>query len=235
MNVVAVITARGGSQGLPRKNVLPLAGKPLIAHTIIAAQEAKLVGRIIVSSDDEEICLIAKKYGAEIPFVRPAELATADAAHIDVVLHALDWLQSNGDIPDAILLLQPTSPLRSAADIDGAIQLMISTGCPAVVGVCPVETHPYLTYKLDDFGRLSSFIDHGLRYPRRQDLPPAYTLNGALYLNNCSSLRDTYAFQPLGALGWIMSKQRSMDIDTMDDFLVVENVLLGLVSEASCD
>ncbi len=225
MNVIAVITARGGSRGLPRKNVLPLAGKPLIAHSIAVAKQAHRVKRVILSTDDEEIMAVGREYGAEVPFVRPPELSTADAAHIDVMLHVVSWLEEYGDLPDAVLLLQPTTPLRSPADLDGAIELMESTGCPAVVGVSPAESHPYLTYKVDGKGELIGFIDHGLRYPRRQDLPPAYTLNGALYLNRCTSLRETQMFQPPGAFGWIMPPERSVDIDTLEDFAHAESLL----------
>jgi CMP-N,N'-diacetyllegionaminic acid synthase len=227
MNVVAVITARGGSTGLPRKNLLPLAGKPLVAHSILAAKGAQLVSRVIVSTDDAEIVDVALKWGAEVPFVRPAELATGESAHIDVMLHAVDWLEAQGDLPDAVLLLQPTTPMRTSADLDGAIRLMESAGCPAVVGVCPAAVHPYLTYKVEECGRLAGFIDHGMRYPRRQDLPPAFNLNGGLYLNRCSSLRETHQFQPPGAYGWVMPEERSVDIDTLNDFAIVENILAG--------
>jgi len=225
VNVIAVITARGGSRGLPRKNILPLAGKPLIAHSISVALEAKRVSRVILSTDDEEIMQIALAHGAEVPFVRPPELSTPEAAHIDVMLHVVDWLEAHGDLPDAVLLLQPTTPLRLPEDLDGAINLLESTGCPAVVGVGPAESHPYLTYKIDGEGRLVGFVDHGLRYPRRQDLPPAYTLNGALYLNRSSSLRETQMFQPPGAFAWVMPPDRSVDIDTLDDFALAETIL----------
>lgn len=232
MNIVAVITARGGSRGLPRKNVLPLAGLPLIAHSIRVAQEAKRVSRVIVSTDDEEIIAVSREFGAEVPFVRPPELSTADSAHIDVMLHVVSWLEQHGDLPDAVLLLQPTTPLRTPEDIDGAVELMESTDCPAVVGLSPAESHPYLTYKVAADGRLTGFIDHGLRYPRRQDLPPAYILNGALYLNRCSSLRETQMFQPPGAFGWVMPAERSVDIDSLEDFLVAEKLLKDRATSA---
>lgn len=227
MNVVAVITARGGSTGLPRKNLLPLAGKPLVAHSIITAQEARLVCRVIVSTDDEEITQVAREWGAEVPFVRPPELSGADSAHMDVMLHVLDWLESHKAMPDAVLLLQPTTPLRLAQDLDGAIQLMERTRCPAVVGVTPAAIHPWLVYHMDEGGRLAGYIDHKLRYPRRQDLPHAYQLNGALYLNQCASLRETQMFQPPGTYGWLMPEERSVDIDTLNDFALAENIMAG--------
>jgi CMP-N,N'-diacetyllegionaminic acid synthase len=227
MNVVAVITARGGSTGLPRKNLLPIAGKPLIAYSILAAKGAKLVNRVIVSTDDAEIMDVAMKWGAEVPFVRPPELSMGESAHIDVMLHAVNWLENNGGLPDAVLLLQPTTPMRTSNDLDGAIRLMESTGCPAVVGVCPASVHPYLTYKVEEGGKLVGFIEHGMRYPRRQDLPPAFRLNGGLYLNRCTSLRETQMFQPHGTYGWVMLEERSVDIDTMNDFAVAENIMAG--------
>jgi CMP-N,N'-diacetyllegionaminic acid synthase len=225
MTVVAIITARGGSRGLPRKNILPLAGKPLIAHSIEAALQARGVSRVLVSTDDPEIAAISSQHGAEVPFLRPPELSRDDSAHMDVMLHAVDWLQSQGGAPDAVMLLQPTSPLRLPEDLDGAIDLMRSTGCPAVVGLRPASSHPYLTYRMAADGLLTGFVDHGLRYPRRQDLPPAFTLNGALYLNRCESLRQTRLFQPEGAYGWVMPHERSIDIDSTDDFARAEMLL----------
>lgn len=227
MNVVAVITARGGSTGLPRKNLLPLAGKPLVAHSIIAARKARLVSRIIVSTDDAEITEVAREWGAEVPFERPPELSGPDSAHMDVMLHALDWLEANQALPEAVLLLQPTTPLRLPQDLDGAIQLMEKTCCPAVVGVTPAAIHPWLVYHMDAAGRLDGYIDHKLRYPRRQDLPSAYQLNGALYLNQCASLRATQMFQPPGTYGWLMPEERSVDIDNLNDFALAENIMAG--------
>lgn len=225
MNIVAIITARGGSTGLPRKNLLPLAGKPLIAHSILAALGAKRVKRVIVSTDSEEIAACAREWGAEVPFLRPAHLATADSAHIDVMLHAAEWLEQSGDLPDALLLLQPTTPMRSSEDLDGAAQILESTGCPAVVGVCAAAVHPYIVYKINESGQLVGFIDHGMRYPRRQDLPPAFQLNGGLYLNRVSSLRETHQFQPPGTCAWVMPTERSVDIDTLADFAAAEAVI----------
>ena len=225
MTVVAIITARGGSCGIPRKNILPLAGRPLIAHSIEAALQARSVNRVIVSTDDAEIAGISREHGAEVPFVRPAELARGDTAHMDVMLHAISWLGTHGTLPDAVMLLQPTSPLRNAGDIDGAISLMQASGCPAVVGLRPATSHPFLTYRVASDGLLAGFVDHGLRYPRRQDLPPAFTLNGALYLNRCDSLRQSRLFQPEGTRGWVMPHERSIDIDSLEDFTRAETLL----------
>jgi len=225
MNVISIITARGGSKGILRKNIRPLAGKPLIVHSIEASLAATEVSRTLFSTDDAEFAEIARQHGAEIPFMRPPELAADHASHMSVMLHLLDWLEARGELPDALLLLQPTCPLRTAQDLDGAIELMATSGCPAVVGMCEAVTHPFLTYALDDQGLLVPIIEHGVNYPRRQDLPPAYQLNGALYLNRSESLRGTQAFQPPGTRPWIMPEERSVDIDSLDDFALAELIL----------
>jgi CMP-N-acetylneuraminic acid synthetase len=225
MNVISVITARAGSKGILRKNIRLLGGKPLMVHSIEASLAASRVSRTLFSTDDEEFAEIARQHGAEVPFMRPPELAADHASHMSVMLHLLDWLEAHGELPDALLLLQPTCPLRTAQDLDGAIALMETTGCPAVVGMCETVTHPFLTYALDAQGQLTPFIEHGVNYPRRQDLPPAYQLNGALYLNRSESLRGTNAFQPPGTRPWIMPVERSVDIDSLDDFALAELIL----------
>lgn len=225
MNVISVITARGGSKGILRKNIRPLAGKPLIVHSIEASLGASRVSRTLFSTDDEEFTEIAMRHGAEVPFMRPPELAADHASHMSVMLHLLDWLEARGELPDALLLLQPTCPLRTAQDLDGAIDLMESSGCPAVVGMCEAAAHPFLTYGLTAEGLLTPFIEHAVNYPRRQDLPPAYQLNGALYLNRSESLRGTHAFQPPGTRPWIMPADRSVDIDSLEDFALAELIL----------
>ena len=178
-----MITARGGSKGLPRKNVLPLAGRPLIAWSIRAAQEAACRPRVVVSTDDDEIAKTALAHGAEVPFLRPAHLAQDDSPHIDVILHAVHWLeQQQGYRPPWVLLLQPTSPLRLAQDIDQALALARAQGASSVVSVQEAPCHPYLTQTIDGQGRLRPFLPPPPGYLRRQDMPPAFALNGAIYL-----------------------------------------------------
>jgi len=225
--VLALITARGGSKGLPRKNVLDLAGRPLIAWSIKAAQDSASVGRVIVSTDDAEIAQAARDWGAEVPFPRPAGLAADDTPHIQVILHALDWLENHGGgLPDYLLLLQPTSPLRTADDIDQAAALARAKDAEAVVSVCPMEVHPYLARRINPDGTLERFLDPGLAYLPRQALPPLYAPNGAIYLNRCQSLRREQTFFPQGqTYPYIMPIQRSLDIDTAWDLRLARLIL----------
>src|SRR5687767_5058839 len=175
--VLAVIVARGGSQGLPGKNILPIAGRPLLAWTIDAARAARSIDRTILSSDDEAIIAAARGCGCEVPFRRPAELATDTATAVDVVLHALD----NVSEYDVVVLLQPTSPLRTAADIDAACAQLAASGAPSCVSVCMAEQSPYWMYRLNGSRRLEPLLEAPTGATRRQDLPPVYVLNGAIY------------------------------------------------------
>ncbi|KAB2646787.1 MAG: acylneuraminate cytidylyltransferase family protein [Verrucomicrobia bacterium] len=226
MRIAALIPARGGSKGIPRKNLVPLAGKPLIAWTIEAALGSDKLSRVLVSTDDAEIAAVARQYGAEVPFLRPPELARDETGTLEVALHALDWIEQNTtDRPEYLLLLQPTSPLRTTADIAAAIHLAQTRGADAVLGVCEAEPHPYLARRMDESGVLSDFIPAREASGRRQDFPPAYILNGALYLNRCTSLRASRVFQPPGALAHVMPRERSLDIDTPDDLRLAELLL----------
>lgn len=225
---IALITARGGSKGIHRKNIIPLAGKHLIAWTIEAALCTQLVSRLIVSTDDKEIADISMKYGAEVPFLRPTELAQDDTPHIDVVIHALKWLmEHDGILPDYLLTLQPTSPLRTAKDLDGVIGEAYRKNAEAVVAVSEMHHHPYLTRKISDVGLLELFMPCPLAYPRRQDLPPAYFINGAAFLNQCDSLLTKKTFYPKEMYPYIMPQERSIQIDTPFDMKLAEFLLLN--------
>ncbi len=226
MSVVALIPARGGSKGIPRKNLAPLAGKPLITWTIEAALASKNLTRVIVSTDDTEIAEVARQHGADAPFLRPPELAADDSGALGVALHALDWLAKNaGGEPEYLLLLQPTSPLRMTADIDAAIELARARDADAVLSVCEAVPHPYLARSVHENGAISDFIPVPEASGPRQGFPPAYFLNGAIYLNRCVSLRATRSFQPSGALALRMPLERSLDIDTPLDLLIADAVL----------
>lgn len=225
VKVHALVTARGGSKGIPRKNVLPVGGKPLIAWTIAAALASRGVDRVIVSTDDAEIAEVSKQHGAEVPFLRPAEIATDSATSLDVALHALDWLAQNGGEPDYLLLLQPTSPLRQAGDIDGAIDLAREHNADAVLAVCEASPHPYLARRIAPDGTLADFIELAKKPSRRQEYPDAYMLNAAIYLNRPASLRTTRMFQPPGALAYVMPLDRSLDIDTPWEMRIADLIL----------
>lgn len=212
--VLALIPARGGSKGVPGKNILPISGKPLIQWTIDAARASRYIDRLILSSDDDEIMAVAAVGGCEIPFRRDASLAGDTASSIDVVVDALERVPGY----DIVVLLQPTSPLRIASDIDGAIERLESSGAPACVTVRAAEEHPYWTFYADEQGRLSHYVKPPAGIPmRRQDLPEAWCLNGAVYavrtewfLRNRSILTADTVFYPMPA-------ERSIDIDTPTD------------------
>ena len=233
-NIVGLITARGGSKGLPGKNIRPLGGKPLIAWTISAAQRADSLVRVVVSTDDTEIADVAREYGAEVPFTRPAELAQDRSPHIDVVLHALDALASaDGVVPDALVLLQPTSPFRTADDIDAAVRLAREKSAPAVVSVVETHDHPLLTRKKNADGSLAPFVPCDIAYPRRQDLPRAYALNGAIYLCGVETIRRLRTFEPPGTLAYEMPPERSLQIDTPWDFDLCSMIAASCSAEPS--
>jgi len=228
MKTLGLITARGGSKGIPGKNLVPLGGKPLIAWTLEAARAATSLTRIVVSTDDPAIATECRLRGMDVPFLRPAELASDTASHIAVVDHALDWLRSSDRFePDAVVLLQPTSPLRTAGDIDACVDLAVRKAAPAVVSVCDADDHPFLVKKLNDRGELEDFVSSGLAYARRQDFPRAYVLNGAVYVNRTESLRKARSFVPPGAIPYVMSRRNSIDIDTPEDLEKVEAILKG--------
>ena len=213
-NVLAIIPARGGSKGLPRKNLLEAGGLPLIAWTIAAAQNSEVIGRLILSSDDDEIMSTAKAFGCEVPFRRPVELSGDSASSIDVVLHALRELPRF----DYVVLLQPTSPLRTNVDIDAAFSLMMQKGAPSCVSVCEAQQTPYWMYRLDEHGVLFHLLPPPQGVVRRQDLPETYVLNGAIYIARCDWLLEHRSFIGEGTLAYKMPLERSIDIDTADDF-----------------
>jgi N-acylneuraminate cytidylyltransferase/CMP-N,N'-diacetyllegionaminic acid synthase len=219
MRVVAVISARGGSKRLPRKNVLPLAGKPLIAWTIESALRAKNLMRVLVSTDDVEIAEVARQFGAEVPLLRPAELAEDSSTSVDVVLHVLDWLSRNEQpLPSFVLLLQPTSPLRTADDINASLNLQKEKNANAVVSVCE-SGHPISFLK-----RINS---SGELLPLSVDDPAERTfqLNGAIYLVSTAVFMKERTFTPKGCFAYIMPQERSLDVDTPWDFHVADLVL----------
>jgi len=220
--VLAVIPARGGSKGIPNKNIVPLMGKPLINWTIEAAQSSQYVDRLILSSDDAHICEIAESAGCEVPFVRREELATDDAKSIDVVLDALDRVPGF----DLVVLLQPTSPLRTSSDIDGCLELLVEQGVHSAVSVAPAQEHPYLIYSMDAGGRLDPFIRAAQQASlRRQDLPGAYSLNGAVYVAEIEWLQKSRSFISGQPAGYVMPKLRSVDIDDPADLKLAAEYL----------
>jgi CMP-N,N'-diacetyllegionaminic acid synthase len=226
--ILAVITARGGSKGLPGKNTKALVGRPLINYSIAAARAASGIDRIIVSTDATDIADIARLAGAEVPFMRPAELATDETPTIPVLTHVLEWLAEHESYaPDYLLLLQPTSPLRTAADIEAAITIATDKNADGVVSVSEPSTHPFLTKRLADDGHLVEAFPQDPPITRRQDLPTFYALNGAIYLIRADVLLKKHTFYTEKTFPYIMPIERSWDIDTENDFLHCERLLAG--------
>lgn len=216
--VLALITARGGSKSVPGKNLKLLGGKPLIAWSIQAALQARAVGWVVVSTDDSKIAEVALEHGAEAPFLRPPELAGDASPHLDAIRHALTWLADNqGYNPEYLLLLQPTSPFRAAADIDAAVAMLEGRPGCSVVSVCEAGSHPYLVRTMDEKGLLQNLVDPPPGYLRRQDLPPAYAVNGALYLVETSVVLNGGDWFSVPCLGYVMPPERSLDIDSPFD------------------
>lgn len=232
--VLGIIPARGGSKGLPRKNILHLAGKPLIAYTIEAALRASLLDRVIVSTDDGEIAKVARKCGAEVPFLRPHDLARDEASIYPVLIHAVQWLDEdqNWDI-DYVLLLQPTSPLRNAEDIDRAITLALERDADAIVSVYEAKQHPYQMKRLTAEGRIIEFISQSTPVERRQELPTVYMLNGAIYLVKRSILLEKRTFYTDRTYAYLMSPEQSLDIDSKWDLYLAELVLKDRINRAA--
>lgn len=224
--VLAIIPARGGSKGLPGKNIRPLRGKPLIGWSLDAAWASRYVSEVVVSSDDSEILAVAQGLANHVSLVRPAELARDDSSSIDVVLQVLDTLPDY----DWVVLLQPTSPLRTAADIDAALERCWATGAPACVSVSEATDSPWWMFGINQQGRLKSFLPPEQRPMRRQDLPELYALNGAVYVARADWLRQTRSFLGEETVAVVMPAERSVDIDTLQDFHRAEFLLDRQVS-----
>ncbi len=224
--VLALIPARGGSKRIPRKNLAPLAGRPLIAWTIEAALAAHSVDRVVVSTDDPEIADTARSLGAGVPFLRPAALAGDQAGSLAVLRHALEALEGTVEACDLVALLQPTSPLRTADDIDAAASLFEARGARAVISVCPADHPPEWCNRLPADHSLEGFLPPEARGRRSQDLPPAYRLNGAIYLYRCQDvLQDTVPAFEAGCYAYLMPRERSVDIDEPFDLRLAEALL----------
>lgn len=228
MRVLAVVPARGGSKAVPRKNLGLLAGRPLLAHAADAARAAASITRTVLSTDDEEIRTAGAALGLDVPFLRPAHLATDTARSADVAVHALETVEAAGDEPyDVVVLLEPTSPLRLAADIDRAVAVLNrDAGVDAVVSVCQVEApHPMKMQVVRD-GRLEPLFPEVWRDGlRRQDLPVVYELTGTVYAVRASSLRQTRSFWAGSVAPLVVPRARAVNIDSAVDFVVAEALI----------
>jgi CMP-N,N'-diacetyllegionaminic acid synthase len=227
ISVLGIIPARGGSKGISRKNIVPVGGKPLIAYTIAASQESQLLTACIVSTDDSGIADVCRQCGANVPFLRPSELASDTARAQDVVLHALEHLSPDAPY-DYVLLLQPTAPFRTGADIDASIRLALAHDADSVVSFTQEETHhPYYMYFVDETSefdtpsRVRQAYDYEVGTPRQQ-FPPAVYRNGAIYLTRVSFLREKGSFVSEDVVPYMMPASRSVNIDEPQDILYAE-------------
>ncbi len=211
--ILAIIPARGGSKGIPQKNIKELAGKPLIAWTIEEAKKSKYITRLILSSEDEDIINVAKQYDCEVPFVRPIDLAQDDTPGIVPILHAIQQCPGY----DYVLSLQPTSPLRTVEDIDGCIEFIMLQNAEFCVSVTEPDKSPYWMYTLDD-EKMKPLINQEQLPLRRQDLPSVYALNGAIYVAQVEALIQSKSFLTEKTKAYIMASNKSLDIDTKLDF-----------------
>lgn len=216
--ILAIIPARGGSKGLPGKNIKEIAGKPLIAWTIEEAKKSKYIDRLILSSEDEEIIEVAQKWGCEVPFVRPKELAQDDTSGIEPVIHAIKTLPENYDY---VCLLQPTSPLRKVNYIDDAIELITKLNANSLVSVKKVKENPYWMFEIDNNNILNKFINEGIPI-RRQYLKDLYILNGAIYISGTDFLIKNKSFLTDTTIAYEMNEFSSVDIDEENDFELAE-------------
>ena len=221
LKVLGLITARGGSKGVPQKNLRKISGRSLIERTVAAARGAACLDRVVLSTEDAEIISAAIAIGCDVPFIRPAELANDEARSIDVVRHALETLPESYDL---IVLLQPTSPLRKPEDIDGAVGLCVESGAPACVSVCPPDKPPHWSYAMAGDRRLAPVLPGKEAEARRQDLPAIHALNGAVYVARTDWILENDSFVGPGTIGYVMPKERSIDIDEEIDIVVAEAI-----------
>ncbi len=235
--ILALIPARGGSKGIPGKNIKEFCGKPLIAWSIEAARQSGLVSRVVVTTDYDEIGEIAKKFGAEVPFKRPAELAQDTTPTLPVMIHAVNYLKETENYaPDYVLLLEPTSPGRQMRHIKEAVELILKTGADSVVSVVevPGRYSPFWQFKVDDNQRMEITTGGSLKniITRRQNLPKTYTRNGAIYLFKTELL---FEHEPSiygdDTRAYIMDSAYSLDIDTLEDWSEAEDKMKLLINK----
>jgi len=222
--VLALITARGGSRGVPRKNLRALAEKPLIAWTIEAALGSRFCDRVVLSSEDEEIISVAKSFGCDVPFVRPKNLAADDSSSVDVATHCIESLRESYDY---LVLLQPTSPMRTSADIDEALQYCLSNSASSCASVSDACKHPAWCFYLDQSSRLVPAMPRDEFASNRQQLKAAYALNGALYIVETKWFMREQKFISDDTFGYLMPKDRSIDIDDEFDFWIAQQLMQG--------
>lgn len=227
MKILALIPARAGSKGIKNKNIIDLNGRPLIDYTIKSALKSKYLNKknIWCSTDSQKIANIAENCGASIPFLRPKKLAKDESSSISVAKHALNWANNSKIKFTHLLLLQPTSPLRSSKDIDRSIEIMISENCDSVISVTKPDIMPFNMKYLNSNGELNDYTNE--KYNRRQDMPEIYGVNGAIYLTNIDVIYRKNNFFGETSKAYIMNRKNSIDIDELFDLKLAEFLLLN--------
>jgi CMP-N-acetylneuraminic acid synthetase len=238
LKILTIIPARGGSKGVPRKNIRLVGGKPLIAYTIDAVLQVQdLIHRVIVSTDDAEIAEIARTCGAEVPFLRPAELSGDRVPTLPVLQHAVRFVEDQDQVRmDWVLLLQPTTPFRAPQDIRRAVELASSGGCDSVISVVQVfSTHPILMKRIQG-DQLVPYCIEEKEGTRRQDYqPPAYMRNGAIYLSRRDTIMENSSIWGKTIRPYIMPEERSVNIDSQLDFKLAEFLIQDRQARAQSD
>ena len=228
---MAIIPARGGSKGLPDKNILPLADKPLIVWSIEAARESKYIDKCIVSTDDDKISNIVKKFGGDVPFKRPAHLATDESTTFDVLEHGINFFKNQSVEFDYLVLLEPTSPLRDSNDIDEAIMILHEKRniADSIVGVSKVEaTHPVFDVSINKAGLIQPYIGESFKVLRRQEIEELYFFEGSVYVSDIQVLLKEKGFYHDRTLPFVVPRWKSLEIDEIIDLLMAETVIKNL-------
>ncbi len=224
---LGIIPARGGSKGLPGKNIKELCGKPLIAWSIESGLKSKYLDEVIVTTDSKDIANIAKQYGASVPFLRPDVLASDTATSFDAIKHTIEFYKNEMKKEfDYIVLLEPTSPLREARDIDIAIEQLFNSNADSIVGICKTEDQnpAFLVFKNEkDF--ISGYENHDMKVLRRQDIKDVYFFEGTIYISKTDVLLNKKTFYHENTIGYVVPKYKSLEIDDIDDFIMVEAIM----------
>lgn len=223
--ILTVIPARGGSKGLPGKNIRPLLDKPLIAWSIEQGLASKYVQEVIVSTDSEEIAAVAKQYGARVPFLRPAHLAEDSTSTAAVLVHLIEELEKQGEYYDYIMLLEPTSPLRETSDINNAFEKLLGhKSAKSVVGICQVESqHPSFCVTLSEDECIRS--QNNFKVLRRQDIETMFFYEGSVYISDMKTYKEKSNFYHEHTLGYVVPKWKSFEIDDITDFIITEAIM----------
>ena len=227
MKVLGIVTARGGSKGVPRKNITLVAGKPVLQYTAEVALAARRLSRVVLSTDDEEIARVGRTCGLDVPFMRPADLARDDTPTIPVLQNVVGRLAEGGEVYDAVFTLQPTNIFRRVDDIDGSIDLLERSGADSVISFVDVEAyHPARMKRIDDAGRvIDPPFAEGREGQRRQELPKYFLREGSVYLTRTRVLLEENSLKGKDCRAWLIPRERSYAIDEPFDLFLVEQII----------